>query len=515
MRKLHKKIISLALAALCCLVLTGCAKKVTFASGEKFAVDETGLSLVIAEGESSLLDEFTALESLDLSGSLCYAEILAWAKAHPEVDVRYTVALPGDILVDSSEESVDLSSLEPKQYSEAFQFFEYLPALRHVKLGSAPLSVRELAGFSSRYPDINFECSFKLFGSSFSSSEKSMDLTGLDAATAKDFISVLPAMYMLETVTLGSSKTSPELVWSDIEAMLTARSEAEFVYEFSYLGLNFSTTDTSMDLRGRAIYDGGEEIKQMLRCMPKLKYLDMDSCGVKSEQMAEIRDEFPNVEVVWRIWFGRTYSVRTDVETILASRPTVGGDLTPYNTQELKYCTKVKYLDVGHNQTMTDISFISYMPELEVAILAISGWGDTSPIADCPKLEYLEIQTTKASDLSPLANLTELKHLNICYLFELTDISPLYSLTKLERLWIGCLSPVPEEQVQTMQQIVPDCEIDTTVYDPTSGNWRYVSGPDETGTLGRHPRYALLLEQFGYTDADFSFCWNDPLFPGW
>ena len=27
-----------------------------------------------------------------------------------------------------------------------------------------------------------------------------------------------------------------------------------------------------------------------------------------------------------------------------------------------------------------------------------------------------------------------------------------------------------------------------------------------------HPRYTLLLQQFGYTDKDYAFYWNDPLY---
>lgn len=51
----------------------------------------------------------------------------------------------------------------------------------------------------------------------------------------------------------------------------------------------------------------------------------MDSCGVSDEEMAAIRDDFPDVNVVWRIWFGTGYSVRTDVEKILASQPQRAG----------------------------------------------------------------------------------------------------------------------------------------------------------------------------------------------
>ena len=61
------------------------------------------------------------------------------------------------------------------------------------------------------------------------------------------------------------------------------------------------------------------------------------------------------------------------------------------------------------------------------------------------------------------------------------------------------------------------------MYDPTTGRWRVVGYTelslllyDDTGWLQEvlHPRYELLREQFGYSDADFSFNYNDPLFPG-
>ena len=88
-------------------------------------------------------------------------------------------------------------------------------------------------------------------------------------------------------------------------------------------------------------------------------------------------------------------------------------------------------------------------------MLAMGGFSDLSPLADCPKLEYLEIQTGAVSDLRPLSGLKNLRHLNICYNFALTDITPLYGLTELERLWIGCVDPVPREQIEEMQRRAP------------------------------------------------------------
>ena len=258
----------------------------------------------------------------------------------------------------------------------------------------------------------------------------------------------------------------------------------------------------------------------MLPYMTRCTYLDMDSCGVGHEDMYAIRQAFPGVNVVWRVNF-LGYSVRTDAERILASRPSVAGELHDADVTVLKYCDGCRYLDLGHNESLTNIEFVRGMPNLEVAVIAMNPIRDLSPLADCPHLEYLETQTTSVTDLSPLANLKELRHLNICKLEGLTDISPLYNLPDLMRLWIGCVTPIPAEQVAKMQEIAPACEIDTSVFDPTTGNWRitgyikvslplYADAEFEQEVF--HPRYYLLQEQFGYQDQDFAFARNDPLY---
>jgi hypothetical protein len=240
--------------------------------------------------------------------------------------------------------------------------------------------------------------------------------------------------------------------------------------------------------------------------MVNLKTLDMDGCGVSNEAMAALRDSLPAVEVIWRVNFGRHYSVRTNVEMILASAPQKAGNLIHNNVYDLRYCTRVKYLDLGHNEHLDTIEFCRYMPDLEVAILAMNVVEDFSPLAECPKLEYLELFHTRLHDLRPLAGLKNLKYLNIAYDFAIRDISPLYELTQLERLWFGRHVPVSPEQIEEMQRCAPNCVINTSANDPTEEGWRDHTAPD--GTPGR---YSILREQFGYyTDNAFSFSWNDP-----
>ena len=231
--------------------------------------------------------------------------------------------------------------------------------------------------------------------------------------------------------------------------------------------------------------------------------------GLSNERMQQIREQFPDIDVVWRIWFGQLYSVRTDTERILASKPSVGGLIDDSEAAKLKYCTKVKYMDLGHNEFIYDISFVRSMPDLEVFIIAMNGVSDLSPLESCPKLEYLEIFTTPVSDLSPLRNAKALRHLNISNCPNLSDISPLFGLTELERLWIGTVTPVPEEQVQQMQKNAPNCKISTSSEDPHGDYWRYTWYDENNATYHWVPRYEKLREQLGYNYQEYSFYWLD------
>ena len=331
-----------------------------------------------------------------------------------------------------------------------------------------------------------------------------LDLRGVGSDAVDELLRALPCLPKLTKVELGDESSG--LTPADVAKLEAARPDVRFTYAFTVYGVSASTSDTKLDLNHIPVEDGGAQVREALACMPKLSYLDMDSCGLSNQEMAAIRDDFPNVKVVWRVWFGDRYTARTDTECILASKPSLGGDLYVGNCEAMQYCTDVKYLDIGHNVTLTSIDFIRYMPKLEVAILAMCSWTDGSPLACCPELEYLELQPDTAyentiSDLTPLSGLTKLRHLNICNT-SVTDISPLYGLTKLERLWLGGWVNVSMDQIEEMQRCAPNCEINYTCADPTEGRWRYVDYNELNYTFVLHPRYQLLREQFRYDEPD-------------
>ena len=350
---------------------------------------------------------------------------------------------------------------------------DQLPELQKADF-SGSACVDEIYQWAQAHPDVKVKYTVTLpDGQVLSSSVQSLDLSELTDSAVSDTLQALAYLPKVNDIQLGSERSN--LGWDSVRAIMDACPNASVSYTFWLYGKEFSTVDTTINLSHIPVEDDGAQVMQAMACMPNLVSVDMDSCGVSNEDMAAIRDAYPDVKVIWRVWFGDAYSVRTDVERILASQPSHGGMLDRYNSEALKYCTDVKYLDVGHNDALDDISFVAYMPKLEVAILAMDNWSDATPLASCTELEYLEMQTTLCTDLSPLSGLKKLRHLNVAYIVDLEDISPLYSLTELERLWVGSNNRVPKEQIAEMRAAAPNCEVNDTVYDdPTGGRWRYV-----------------------------------------
>ena len=524
--------------------------KVTLTAGS-FPEDTEDLTVQIITGETALLDQFTKLRRADFSGSSCVEEIAAWAAANPQVDVTYTVNFPNGTVVNNRATTLDLSTVDASGAQEAIRMMTALPDLQSVDLGTigSGFSQADLQTLAQVLPDVDFRYNIQLLGQTLSPDTESLDLSTASAEDIAAALPVLPSMTKLKTLHLGAE--GGPITWDTIDALNRACPNVTFDYGFSLWGVNANLADEGINFSHISMNDEGAAVRRILPYMHNCKGVDMDTCGVSHAAMAQIRDENPGMNVVWRVNFGTGYSVRTDVEKILASSPSRGGDLNSDNVQVLKYCTKVKYLDLGHNDDINDISFVSCMPDLEVFIIAINDVSDISPLANCPHLEYLEINSTNVTDLSPLVNCQELVHLNIGRNVNqdenrpvVTDLTPLFSLPKLERVWLGYITAqhVPAEQIEQLraqiQLNVPDLSspdtprvlkyppvygVDTEAGTPSEGSWKIVGYTDlsvalfdETGWLQDvlHPRYELLRQQFGYDNVPgcYSLAINDPLY---
>lgn len=487
-------------------------KTTVFEEGARKLTSEE-LKIVLHEGETAMLSQFTQLKKADFSGSDNLDEIIAWRDANPQVEVLYDVLLPDGSRVSSEAKSLNFSGITNLYLPEYLRCLSYLPKATQVDLGREqtsvdPLTPDTLSQLVENYPSIYFKYEFEFLGENLNLDVQSLDLSAISAEQVDEAAEYLACMKYLTAIDLGSEKDSG-LTWNDVEKIAAAAPAAVLDYSFELYGQAHTLADESMDYSYVTIGDNGESLRAAMRCMNNLKTIDMDSCGLSDDVMSSIREEFPDVDVIWRIWFGKLYSVRTDTDRILASKPSVGGTLDNTEVAKLRHCTKLKYLDLGHNEVISDISFAASMPELEVFIIAMNPLSDLSPLRNCPNLEFLEINTTAVADLSPLSEAKALRHLNIsnCYM---TDISPLFGLTELERLWIGNRTPIPAEQVQQMQAVAPNCRISTISDDPHGDGWRAIDYDINTGISTWHPRYELLRAQLGYDYQEYSFYWLDP-----
>ncbi|MBO5544273.1 MAG: hypothetical protein J5949_06530 [Oscillospiraceae bacterium] len=353
-------------------------------------------------------------------------------------------------------------------------------------------------------------------GSVHMSDEKTLDLSSLSHADVGEAAALLRQMPNLKSIDMGSDgawtgdpepltaetaavERSPEadrdLTWSDLRTLQEAAPGAEILYRFRFYGRDFTTLDEEMDLNHSQMTDEGAAVREILPLMSRCRYLDMDSCGVSSEKMAEIRDAYPEMDVVWRIWFANnTFTMRTDSERLWCAF--FADYMTDEYTQELKYLTHLKYLDLGHNLQLHNWDFLRYMPDLEVCIITASGWDTLDMLENCTKLEYLEIipMARIELDLHPLAGMTELEHLNMSGMGKTEGWEVLLNMKKMQRLWIGRATAYyfPEGAMDQILEALPNARIVYETDTSAVGSWR----TDPDGSIP--PRYALLREQFDY-----------------
>lgn len=453
-----------------------------FCVRQKKINDTVLVSGVFSAKEISGLEKYKNLEVLNADGSLCYAELCDYAERHPEVDVSYTVDADG-VIIGNKQKSVNFYGYD---LNKLIAVFRYLPDLKEINIGRTEYDSELLQQLRDYFAPAELIYDVEAMGEVYTSSDTEIELPFFEQneiPTVTELLFKLPA--------LQNVKLSSEQSFEDYKALYTARPEVGFDYSFRLFGREFNTAEESVKLKKISVGDNGiRELYEYLPYMPKLTYLSFDRCNVSNVAAAQLRDDFPQIKIAWRIYFAG-FTCMTDVEKIWA----IGG-LDDEDTEPLKYCTDVKYLDLGHDD-YSKIDFIKYMPNLEVAIFSLTDLDDLTPVKYCPKLEYLEVFRTHLTDISPVASLKNLKHLHIGANPMINDISCVYDLP-LERFYLSQCFSVPQEQIEHYREINPDCDVYYSLEEDLEvGAWRYIYSK-HGNYLGLSDRYALLREQFGY-----------------
>ena len=462
-------------------------------------VDSDAEALTVPEDVTTAAAVEAALGALphvvqvDLRQSgLSNEEVVALRQARPEMDIQYLVTIQGR-KDDAGMKSLELAAADITDWNALAQEIGYLPNLEQIIITGAitPEQAAYLLEGAGAIP-VSYSVSFQ--GRTISSEDTEADFSDLPASELGAIKAVLSVLPKVSRVNLDPAQGESKWTLDEADQLQTLREGMVVNYTTKSFGVSFSLADEVVSFNKKNLKRKVEEVRLLLPYLRNVKRVDMEDCSIDNETMAALRDEFPQVKIVWRVKVGG-YSVRTDA---WMAKFSAGGSKTLYDKDvaNLKYCREMKYLDLGHNKIKHLDGFAPYMPDLEVCIM-YNPMSNIKGIEGCTKLEFFECYSCGLKDISPLAACTELKHLNVCY-NNLSDITPLFGLTKLERLWISRNPNIPASQIAQFKELVPGCEVNTTTQNPTRGGWRYY---DEEFTQIT-PRYALLREQFRYDETE-------------
>ena len=422
------------------------------------------------------------------------------------VEVNYKVDMGGTTQLHWT--TADTSFLDPSAYSfdALMENLKHMPLLTRIGFMNAELTAEEMTQLQEAYPNIEMSFSAEILGKEYDMHTTSLDLSDLTSDQVDEVAGKLGALVSLETVELMQPSGTTRLGLADVKKLVDAAPNVKFHYIFDFYGITVDTTQEEVTIKNIKVEDDNFEqnLRMALDVMSGCKRFVLDGKGqydkmwqkISDEALAKIREDYRDkLHFVWRVYFGENGASLTDAQVLRA----VYG-LTDDNSKDLIYCENVRYLDLGHNEYLDYMDFLSGMKELEVAILSGAPLKSLDPIAACKNLKFLEIANCMyLPDINALKECKELEMLNISFTtFEDMSVVNDLNLTHLTVV----KSKIADEVIEQYIEEHPDC---WTVYEgsqPYGIGWRYA----ENGQ-GHLDWYAKMVTAFKYPNPYNNVGW--------
>ena len=424
----------------------------------------------LSEEDVHLLDYARQLKTVQAEDCRDYDALALLRQHRPEVEVRYEVVFGQDRY------RWDVETLLLNHIAEAeIPLLNYLPNLKTVAITAQDYPMSAVAMLQGAVHERGLAFGIQMGGEIVLDTETSLTVTGI----TEEELRLIPLLTNLEQVRLRNPESS-SVKLEHIRAGYTEEDNMEFSWEVEIGGQVFDNTVTEADLSMVEITDLAE-VERKLSCLPELETVIFGLCGVddpnwgnsrsklaassiENEEMAAYRDRVrENYKVVWTVRLGPSIALRTDADNFMPNHFGVGQlpDSYAYN---LRYCEDMVCLDVGH-MTLTDISFVEYMPNLKYLILAWTEVQYIEPIRSCKNLVFLELDWSCIRDISPLVDCTALEDLNLGSTY--CDITPLKEMTWLKNVYM-----IRRHSAGVVGQALPDTRV-VTSSDPDAATVGY------------------------------------------
>lgn len=260
--------------------------------------------------------------------------------------------------------------------------------------------------------------------------------------------------------------TVPAIIMEQKAALPVCAAEEVMV---SIGGRTVSSHSTFLDFNKCKISDY-DAFSNELSQFTFLKRVELCGSNLNNAQMEKLQNLYPNIKFVWTLVLHNCWTVRTDQVAFSTNKGEKSRvDLTSEDAAQLKYCTDMVALDIGHNE-VHDVSFLEYMPKLRILIVVDNHLADISPVAKCKDLVYLETFVNRITDMSPLTNLVNLIDINISY-NRFADITPILHKPRVERLFVSHCG-LSSKQIAELEAEYPNAQVEYQVKESIQAGWR-------------------------------------------
>lgn len=416
-------------------------------------VEEITLSSLTAS-DVVTLDFLTELQIVDARKCRDYEALSKLIQRRPGCRILTQAKLGNRVL----NQDTEVLTLRDGDVDQLMQTLSAFPKLKKIEFTGKLPETQKLNALREKFPELKVNWQVRINGKTYDKSQERLDFSCQEIQNIQTLREKLLYFPFLKSIDFRGTVLSEE----DKKLLIKHYPQVEMQFEYELWGIQAGIHTELLDLSGK----NGitiQEIEGAVPYLPKLRTILLCDCGLPNEELAALNKRLKDIRVIWNVQVGGR-NTRTDEKYFAPNK--WGLKMTDENIYDLRYCTDMVCVDIGHSKKVTNCSWAEFMPELKYLILADSSVRGLEPLRNLKKLQYLELFLIPGQDLSPLQGCTALEDLNLCYVY--TDPAPILEMTWLKRLWwSGCW---PARNLLSGK--MPDTEMNFDTASSTGEGWR-------------------------------------------